>query len=166
MAKINLTAGRINSFTCDKGQTFLWDSTTPGLGVRTTPGGTKAFILQARFAGKAIRITIGDVGAITLADARNEARRLTLLIEQGIDPREQKRQLEAEQQAARAARKKEDALEKVMTVSVGEVWAEYLEERRPYWSDRHHRDHITLSQAGASRSSEVKGFCKLGHFTR
>jgi integrase len=148
MAKINLTPGRIASFTCETGQAFLWDSAAPGLGVRATPGGVKAFILQSRYDGKAIRITIGGVGAITLSDARNEARRLMLLIEQGTDPRVKKRKDIEEQKAARAARQKEDAVEQVKALPVGEVWAEYMEDRQSHWSERHHRDHVTLSQTG------------------
>lgn len=162
MAKVNLTSGRIVSFTCESGQSFLWDSTAPGLGIRATPGGKKAFILQSRFAGKVIRITIADVGAITLAEARNEARRLMLLIEQGKDPREEKRQLEAEQQAAREARQKEDAVEQIMVLSVGEVWVAYMEERRPHWSDRHYRDHVTLSQKGGTPVKRGKGLLQPG----
>lgn len=162
MAKVNLTPGRIASFTCESGQSFLWDSTSPGLGVRATPGGKKAFILQSRFAGKVIRVTIGDVGSIALADARNEARRLILLIEQGIDPREQKRQIESEQQAAREARQKEDSAELVKALSVGEVWAEYMEDRQPHWSERHHRDHVTLSQAGGVPVKRGQGVTSPG----
>jgi len=162
MAKVNLTPGRIASLTCESGQAFLWDSTVPGLGIRATPGGKKAFILQSRFASKAIRITIAAVDAITLSDARNEARRLMLLIEQGIDPREQKRQIEAEQQAARNARQEEDAVEQVKALSVGEVWAQYIEDRRPYWGDRHYLDHVRLAQAGGDRAKRGDATLKPG----
>lgn len=162
MAKINLTPGRIASFTCESGQSFLWDSTAPGLGIRATPGGKKAFILQSRFAGKVIRITIADVGAITLAEARNEARRLTLLIEQGIDPREQKRQIVAEQNAARVERERKEAEQQVLSAPVAEVWVEYLEDRRPRWSERHYRDHVTLAQAGGDPVKRGKGVLQEG----
>lgn len=161
MAKINLTPGRIASFTCESGQSFLWDSTAPGLGVRATPGG-KAFIVQSRFAGKVIRITIGDVGAIILADARNEARRLMLLIEQGIDPREQKRQAIAEQEAARESRRVEDAVEQAKALPAADAWLEYLEVRRARWSERHYRDHVNLSQAGGDPSKSGTGVTKPG----
>ena len=41
MAKVVFTAGRVSAFTCpaDKAQTFLWDATAAGLGLRTTPAG-------------------------------------------------------------------------------------------------------------------------------
>lgn len=162
MSKVNLTPGRIASFTCPSGQSFLWDSTAPGLGVRATPGGKKAFILQSRFAGKAIRITIGDAGAITLADARNEARRLTLLLEQGIDPREQKRQVIAEQEEAKQERERQEAENLALAALVCDAWAEYVEDRRPRWSARHYRDHITLAQAGGSPVKRGTGVLQEG----
>ena len=160
MAKINLTPGRIASFTCESGQSFLWDSDATGLGVRATPGGTKAFILQSRFAGKPIRITIGDTGAITLADARTEARRMILLIEQGIDPREHKRQLEAAQQAARKERQKEDALKLAQGALIADIWQEYLDARAPKWSARHLMDHRKLSQDGNVERRKGRGLRK------
>jgi len=162
MAKVNLTPGRISSFTCLNGQSFLWDSTTPGLGVRATPGGTKAFILQSRFASKTIRITIGDAGAITLADARSEARRLILLIEQGIDPREQKRQIVAEQEATKAARQEEDALKQAQGALIADIWQEYLAARAPKWGERHMRDHRKLSQDGSAERRKGGGLRKPG----
>jgi Methionine synthase I, cobalamin-binding domain len=162
MAKVNLTPGRISSFTCTAGQSFLWDSTAPGLGVRATPGGTKAFILQSRFAGKAIRITIGDVGAITLSDARNEARRLMLLIEQGIDPREKKRKDVAEQEAARTAREEEEALKQARGALVADIWEEYLAARAPKWGERHLKDHRKLSQDGSVERRKGGGLRKPG----
>lgn len=162
MSKVNLTPGRISSFSCTSGQSFLWDSAAPGLGVRATPGGRKAFIVQSRFAGKAIRLTIGDTGAITLADARNESRRLLLLIEQGIDPREQKRQIVAEQEAAREARVQDEALKQAQGAVIGKIWKEYLEARKQKWSERHLKDHIKLSQDGDVKKRKGEGLRKPG----
>ncbi|MBV5330588.1 MAG: site-specific integrase [Chlorobium sp.] len=162
MAKINLTPGRIASLSCESGQGFLWDSTVGGLGVRATPGGKRAYVIQSRFAGKAIRITIGDASAVTLESARTEARRLLLLIEQGLDPREQKRQVIAEQEEARAARGRQDSEESVRAMMVAEVWNEYLTERKPHWSERHYRDHVNLSQAGGKATKRGKGISRPG----
>ena len=105
MARTKLTAGRIREFTCptDKAQAFLWDSEAPGLALRATPGSeARAFIFQSKLNGKALRATIGDVRAWNLDDARAEARRLQTLIDQGTDPREQKRERIAAAEAARA----------------------------------------------------------------
>jgi integrase len=106
MGKLKLTAGRISGFFCPPalGQTFLWDTDAPGLAVRATPAGkknpagTRAFIFQGKLDGKDIRMTIGDVktwdietGDYTRPGAREEARRLQAMIDQGIDPRAEKK---------------------------------------------------------------------------
>jgi integrase len=98
MARIRLTAGRIREFSCPSGsaQSFLWDSEAPGLAVRATPpgkrnpAGTKAYIFQGKLIGKDIRITIGDVRAWDIDSAQAEARRLSTLLDQGVDPRNDK----------------------------------------------------------------------------
>ena len=170
MAKVNLTPGRISALKCESGQSFLWDSDTPGLGVRATPGSKKgdkkddkkAFIVQSRFNGKAIRITIADAGSITLEDARHEAKRLLLMIEQGTDPREQKRQIVAEQEEVRAARGRQDSEEKVRALMVADVWAEYIANRKPHWGEPHYQCHIYLSQAGGIPVKRGQGLRKPG----
>src|SRR3546814_12182677 len=77
MQRIKLTPGRIASAVCPDGkqQAFLRDSEQPGLGLRTTAAGTKAFIFQAKLKGEAIRMTIGDPATWTV-DARSEERRV------------------------------------------------------------------------------------------
>lgn len=103
MAKARLTAGRIREFECpaDKAQAFLRDTDTQGLGVRATKG-AKAFIFQSKLKdGTTIRSTIGNVRTWALDDAKEEARRLQRLIDKGLDPRE----LEREQEQAKAAAK-------------------------------------------------------------
>lgn len=104
MARIKLTAGRIRDFACptDKAQAFLWDTEAPGLAVRATVG-ARAFVFQGKLNGKDMRVTIGDVRAWNLDDARAEARRLQTQIDQGTDPREEKRERIAAAQAAKAA---------------------------------------------------------------
>ena len=109
MARINLTAGRIRDFATDKGQAFLWDSDTPGLAVRVTapgkrnPEGSKAFIFQGKLAsGQDVRITIGDVRSWGIDKAREEARTLQKLIDQGLDPRQEKKERVAATETRRA----------------------------------------------------------------
>lgn len=162
MAKINLTPNRIASFSCESGQAFLWDSTVPGLGVRATPGGKRAYVIQSRVAGKAIRLTIGDIGVIPLSDARNEARSLLLEIEKGKDPRKEKLKALAEQEEARAARGRKDSEETVKAMIVAEVWGEYLTERQPRWSKRHYQDHLNLAQAGGIPAKRGHGVSRPG----
>ena len=48
--------------------------------------GARAFVLNYRIAGRERRYTIGLIPAWKAAEARNEAKRLTRLIDQGRDP--------------------------------------------------------------------------------
>jgi integrase len=155
MAKVKLTAGRVADFQCENGkaQSFLWDSEVPGLGVRATPGtDAKRFIFQAKVKGQAMRVTIGKVNMWSIEGAKTEARRLQVLIDNGDDPRQVRADKEADKEAARLA--KEAAAAALVaqgfreSVTLGMVWPEYLETRKPLWSDRHYLDHVRMMQAG------------------
>ena len=115
-----LTPEKIRRFNCPKkhAQAFLWDSEAPGLAIRATQGGAKAFVFQRKLNGAAIRLTIGDPLAWPLNSiwdgrgedrrelqrgAREEANRLSGLIDRGIDPRDEAREREAASKARRAA---------------------------------------------------------------
>lgn len=140
--RVRLTAGRVKEFQCpaDKPQVFLWDSDAPGFALRATMG-AKAYIFQGRLAGKSIRITIGDINAWGIDDARQEARRLQLRIDQGRDPRVMK----AEATAADAAK----AAQAVLSSEPALVaWKVYLSAREGKWSPRTLLDHQRLSTAG------------------
>jgi hypothetical protein len=138
-----LTAGRIERLTCPAGkpQAFLRDTKAPGLRVRVTPPGAKAFIFEAKLHRATLRQTIGDVRAWTIEAARAEANRLRVLIDGGRDPRE----LQREQEAAAVARK---AVEKAHAVTVQEAWDAYIEERRHLWSERYYQDRLRKAKAG------------------
>lgn len=154
MSKTNLTAGRVDAFKClgDK-QEFLWDSQVNGLAIRAVPSGKKSYILQSRFNGKVIRITIGDVtawaieeardkdGNLVLPGARQEARRLQALIDQAIDPRQQKAERFAEAEAKRQAAQHKDA-------PALEAWKVYIEARKLKWSANHLADHENVAKEG------------------
>ena len=147
MAKVNVTAGRIADFRCppDKKQAFLWDSTQPGLGVRTTPAGKPAFIFQSEFQGHTLRMTIGATNVRTISEARLKARELQRLIDDGRDPREVK----AETVAADLAKRD---LARAKGITVGEAWREYIEQRRDMWGIRHYEDHIAKAKPGGEPS--------------
>lgn len=170
MAKVAFTAGRVNGFKCppDRKQAFLWDATAPGLGLRVTPAGKSAYVFQSTFDGKDLRITIGNIDVWTLEDyttvepdgqkrlhpgARSKARELQRMIDQGQDPREVKREQQVEREAQRQQRQAE-------AVTVGEVWAIYLEARKPFWGELHYKDHLKLARAGgvkAKRGTDGRG---------
>ena len=155
MAKVTFTAGRVSGFKCppDKPQAFLWDATAKGLALRATPEGKPAYIFQSRYQGRAIRVTIGSPAAWCIPDAQGKARELQRLIDEGKDPRDQKRSAIADSKAkaAAAAAAKVEAAAQALTV--GEVWAVYLDARRPHWGVRHHADHVTLARAGGEVSN-------------
>lgn len=159
MAKIAFTAGRVSGFKCppDKKQAFMWDVTAPGLGLRATPAGKPAYVFQSVYQSKDLRITIGSPAAWSIPDAQAKARELQRLIDEGKDPRDLKRDAlaaQAEKQAAAAAKVEAD---KAAALTVGEVWAAYIELRRPFWGELHYRDHIDKAKAGGLPSGRRGG---------
>lgn len=150
-----LTAGRIERLACPEGkdQAFLRDSKAPGLRVRVTQSGKKAFIFEAKLHRRNIRATIGDVRSWSIDAARAEANRMQVLVDSGTDPREQRRELEAAAVARRAA-------ERARAVTVQEAWDAYVEERRHLWSDNHYKDHVRKAKGGGvpvKRGSRGRG---------
>ena len=135
----------------------MWDVTAPGLGLRATPAGKPAYVFQSKYQGKDIRITIGSPAAWSIPDAQAKARELQRLIDEGKDPRDLKRDAlaaHAEKQAAAAAKVEAD---KAAALTVGEVWAAYIELRRPFWGELHYRDHIDKAKAGGLPSGRRGG---------
>jgi integrase len=168
MAKVKFTAGRVDGFQCEDGkpQSFLWDATAPGLGLRATANGAKSFIFQAKLNGQAIRMTIGGPDTWNLQEAQAEARRLKVIIDKGQDPRQVKAAaLEAEQEAREAKRaeieaKKAEAERHALTL--GEVWPLYVNARKSKWSAGHLQNHITLTAAGGAPKKRGKGLTVAG----
>ena len=157
--RVRLTAGRVEAFTCptDKLQAFLWDTDTPTLALRATPTGRKTYIFESRLNGATIRINIGTLADWPIEKARTKAQGLKMLVDGGTDPREVERDRQAaavEKKATTAAKLQAD---KVAAVTVGKVWAAYVEERRPFWGDLHLRDHIDKAKAGGLPSGRRGG---------
>lgn len=141
---VELTAGLIERLACPtdgKSQAFLRDTKAPGLRVRVTKTGAKSFVFEAKLNRNTIRPTIGDVKSWTIEQARMEARRMSVMVDNGQDPREVARQQEAQRKAARQR-------EQLQAMTVGEAWAAYLQERRPFWGERHYSDHLKMSAPG------------------
>lgn len=150
MARIKLTAGRVREFSCDPGksQTFLWDSEAPGLGLRATASGVKAYIFQGKLDGSSLRITIGDAkswdietGSYERPGAREEARRLQGMIDRGIDPRAAKADLLERNHLQRLEAARKD-------VTLEDAWAAYVHARKHTWSERYLRDHQEIIDRG------------------
>lgn len=62
-----------------------------GMGARVTPAGKVVFQLRFRYQGKAARMDLGSYPAMSLKEARDEAIKRRGQLEQGYDPRTQKR---------------------------------------------------------------------------
>ena len=159
-----LTFERIRKFALSEGKTqaFLWDADVTSLACRATRG-TKAFVFQSVYAGKTLRMTIGNINDWRIDDARAEARRLQTLIDTGIDPRIAKAEKIAEAESQQAESRK-------TKVTFTSAWEDYLEElrtgisaktKRPY-STRYIADHINLSSRGGESKKRGRGPTSAG----
>jgi integrase len=96
---------RIAAHSCPPGtkSALLWDSERPGLCVRAYPTGRKVYVVLYRTAGgragKLRWLTLGEVGALNLSDARDAAGIHLGAVARGHDPsadrREERRQVRA-----------------------------------------------------------------------
>lgn len=150
--RVRLTVSRVEAFTCPAGksQAFLWDTEAPSLMLRATPTGRKTYAFEARLNGGTIRLAIGTAADWTLADARKRAAELKQQVDSGLDPRELERQKQAAAAADKAAKVAQIEAHRLDGVTVGQAWANYLEDRRPFWGERHHADHLKMAKAGGN----------------
>lgn len=149
----HLTVGKIESLTCPDGvagrQVFMRDKKVSGLKVRVTEGGKKSFVFEAKLNGKTIRRTIGSVDAWSIEQARAEACRLRVDIDNGIDPREVDKAKAAERLA-------NEQREITQATTIKSLWDRYLTERQPYWSKNHYRDHVAMASMGGEDHKRCK----------
>jgi integrase len=118
------------------------DSELPGFNAQITAGGSRAYVLRYRARGVSRQLTIGTTAAWTVVAARNEARRLRRLIDQGRDPL-------AEEKAERDAPTVADLAKRYET--------EHLPGKRPRGAHEDRamlRDHI-LPAIGKLKVSDV-----------
>ena len=109
---------------------FLWDDgkgAIPGFGLRVSPGGSKAYVLQYRMSGAKSdrRYTIGRHGPWTPDKARERAAELRRLVDTGVDPFEADEAAHKGRERERVAR-----LERAFHV-VADAWL------KSYERDRH-----------------------------
>jgi len=88
-----------------KGNKISYDDEVAGLGLRTTVGGAKAFVLnfRRRSDGRERRLTIGQFPAWSVAQARAEAKRLRVAVDLGGDPLDEAKKLRGEPTLAEVA---------------------------------------------------------------
>jgi integrase len=160
---MEFTRASVASAKChaERAQTFYWDTVTPVLGLRVTRAGAKSFVFESKLGGKTIRITIGPatlqirgVKAPYRFGADLEAARLAGLVAQGIDPRAEKADRVAAQEADRETVRQERAKRDVSGL---DAWFVYCEDRRPHWGERHHDDHLLMVQPGGAPRQRAKG---------
>jgi integrase len=147
--KEHFTAGRVARYQCDPGktQTIYWDDEVRGLGLRVTAAGAKSYIFEGWLHGKSLRVTIGNVNTWPIdsrkggKSARGEATRLKTLTDQGIDPRQQMRDLAVAADAKRAESGRQ-------RVTLADAWKSYTDARQHTWGERHAADHDSLAHRG------------------
>lgn len=166
--RVNLTAGRVDAFTCPTGkaQAFLWDTDTPSLALRVTPTGRKTYVFEARLNGATIRMTIGTLTDWPIKEARTRAQGLKMMVDAGTDPREVERDRQAAATEKKAAALAKVAADKVQALTVGDLWPQYLDEgkpkRRPAWKPRYRADILLMSSPGGVKKVRGQGFTRVG----
>ncbi len=135
-----LTLARIEALTLPPGKRefVLWDTKVRHLGVRVRTS-RKVFVYAKKFKGRPLRLTLGDVDALTIAQAREEAQRISGLIAQGIDPREERRRHHEQDQAERRERER-------AAITFLDLWEAYVLDNAEGWGERHRRDHEKVMQ--------------------
>lgn len=170
--KFKFTRGSVDRAKCPAGksQALYWDTEQPGLGLRVTAGGARAFIFESKLGRQTVRVTIGPAsmairaakdrsGKPVTAGANSEAARLAALVAKGIDPRAHKAAkiaAQAEQRAvARAERQR-------MEVTGLHAWAAYCTDRRGVWSELNYADNIRFASTGGVQRKRAKATTKPG----
>ena len=94
MAKGRITKRAVDATEPSENDTYLWDTDLSGFGLKVTPAGGKAYLVQYRLGGRkgrTRRVTIGRHGSPwTPESARKEAKRLLGEVGAGRDPAEAK----------------------------------------------------------------------------
>ncbi|MCY4030058.1 MAG: integrase arm-type DNA-binding domain-containing protein, partial [Acidobacteria bacterium] len=86
MPTVDLTPRLARESRAGDRETFLFDRSLPGFGLRIHPSGRKVWIVQARIEGRSRRIAIARYGEMQLAEARRRARDMLARIRAGGNP--------------------------------------------------------------------------------
>ena len=131
---------------------YVFDTNPKHLCVRVTPAGAKTYVYAGKFGKTPFRISIGATDVWNLDDARREARRLQVIVDNGNDPRQVKADEQEAKDAAKRAKEVHAAAQETKkareSVTVGEAWAQYLanppKKEGKTWGARHLLDHKKL----------------------
>jgi integrase len=89
MATGNITKRMVDGLSPGPSDSFVWDQEVKGFGLKLTRSGGRTYVYQYRVGGRGAKVqryTIGRHGKWTPDQARKEAKRLAVLVDQGIDP--------------------------------------------------------------------------------
>lgn len=103
-----------------------------GLILQVTDTGATSWLLRVMVAGKRRGMGLGAYPAVGVAAAREKARGARALIEQGIDPIEQRQRVRREAAVARASAKTFDECSSALLAAKGAGWKN--EKHRAQWS--------------------------------
>ena len=155
-----LSVGLIERLTCPPNmpKAFLRDKDITGLRVRVTANGAKSFVYEAKLDGRAISRTLGSFPLLSIDEAKDRARTLAKMVKTDkVDPRELERQQQIVRAADRIAEAAKLKADKVESLTVGDIWKDYIEKRRPLWGALHYRDHMDKAKAGGLPSGRRGG---------
>lgn len=118
----NISASLVGSLPKpNQGNRITYDSKQKGFGVRVTSAGIKSFVFNYTVEGRERRYTIGRIPEWTLARARERAKSLRQMVDQGLDPLQRR-------QDDRAA------------ATIKDLWKMYETEHLPHLSPRAGKD--------------------------
>lgn len=136
-----LTTAKIEKLEPQDKQYFVWDTRFTGLGLRISPGGSKAFIYQGRVGGAGLpkRITLGKHPIMSLQDAIDAASEISKQLAAGIDPSRTK----AENQAKNKAFAREQVRKQL---TFGDLFTHYIKTHEAEWSKSYKADHYEAAR--------------------
>jgi integrase len=129
-APVNLTDFKVEALKPDKAGEFVQgDLQVPGLGIRVRPTGAISYVVMKRLPGETrlTRITLGRVGDISLADAREEARKAIGAMRRGVDVNAEKRRSAVEQKVERDRAQQVEAETGYRPGTFGELAEKYIQ---------------------------------------
>jgi len=165
--RFRFTRASVDAARCppEKSQALFWDTDQPGLGLRVTPTGARAFIFEGWLGGKSLRMTIGPgsmqirgvkdkQGRLVVPGADTEAGKLAQMVNEGRDPRVVRAEVTAQDAEHRDAARRERAK---LDVSGLDAWNAYVQDRKPRWGARHYSDHLKMTAEGGEPRKRLPG---------
>lgn len=112
MPKMKITEAFITKINGTGKLVFYFDTELKGFGIYVTPKNVKSYFVKGRVNGKQVKTAISPCNVMKLKDARLEAQKILSGMKHGVNPQQEKRE------------------KKLAGISLGEVFDEYLKERK------------------------------------